>query len=70
MEKNVLEYIELLLENYLNKSDQDEPIIIDVSLIKKKVHHDFLEDLIQYLNCNGFNAYYCSNEKKIIGFLI
>lgn len=70
MDNNIIEYLDLLLEDYLKDESKSESLIIDVSLIKKKIHHDFLEDLIQYLNCKGFNAYYCSEEKKIFAFTI
>ena len=70
MDNSIIEYLDLFLVNYLNDELKSESLIIDVSLIKKKIHHDFLEDLIQYLNRKGFNAYYCREEKKVFAFAI
>ncbi len=70
MERKVLEQLQLLLSDHVNNKSPGEALVIDVSLIKKKIHNDFLEDLIQYLNSNGFNGYYCSNEKKVFAFIV
>ncbi|MFN1531600.1 hypothetical protein [Vibrio jasicida] len=70
MDKKTLEHLDSLLSDYINNKVSSETLIINLRLIKKKVHNDFLEDVIQYLNGNGFNCYYCGEEKKIFAFVV
>ncbi|KIF48790.1 hypothetical protein M445_05460 [Vibrio owensii 47666-1] len=70
METKVLEYLETLCIEHINNSSPNQPLVIDVSVIKKKIHNDFLEDVFRYLESKKFNAYYCSEKRMIFAFPI
>ncbi len=69
MDKYDYVFIEQCINHYNEKeSNENTSLIINVSLIRKKIHHDFLEDLIIFVESFGFNAYFCNKEKKLIAF--
>lgn len=69
MNKLNQEKLDDLISQYIASRDNN-PFVFDVRFLKKKIHHDFLEDLIRHLDTLGFNAYYSSGEKTIVAFPI
>lgn len=63
-------YVDQCIKTYYKhqKKGDKTALTIDVHTIRKKVHHDFLEDLIQYVEKQGFSVYFCHDSKNIIAF--